>query len=103
VPGPPGSSREAPASFFLACAMPFRDRLGLYVRPAPAKMPACVRGEPRPMSLIRRVIVALLPVVALAGLIALVVAVGGCARDATAPAAVATGPVDRSEGGRVGR
>ena len=74
--------------------MPFRDRLGLYVRPAPAKMPACVRGEPRPMSLIRRVIVALLPVVALAGLIALVVAVGGCERDATAPAPVATGPVD---------
>lgn len=46
------------------------------------------------MSLIRRLIVALLPLAALAGLIALVVAVGGCERDPAAPVEASTGPVE---------
>ncbi|WP_052101582.1 hypothetical protein, partial [Novilysobacter arseniciresistens] len=46
------------------------------------------------MSLIRRVIVALLPVAALLGLIALVVAVGGCGREPAPPAQAGTDPVD---------
>src|SRR5690606_1553622 len=101
-PAPCPTACSRPAGIFkggsgllFSCLRDAVPRPAWLVRPPRPGQDAGLRpGGTAPISLIRRVIVALLPVVALAGLIALVVAVGGCERDATAPAPVATGPVD---------